>query len=196
MHQLEGTPREPKNVSRAHVTPVPKAERTRRDPFRDHWLEMMTEAKELGLSAATDFEIAEHFGVNQTTLDAWKRRHPDFAAALRLGKDIADDKVAATLYHKARGYSFKSEKIFQHEGRIIRAETIEHVAPSDTAMIFWLKNRRRQEWTDQQDLNLSGAVDLKNVDMRAFALSLLATISAGLAQPITIENETTDEAQS
>lgn len=194
MHQLEGSPSTKKNVNRVHVVAVPKAERTRRDPFRDHYLEMMTEAKELGLSGATDFEAAEFFGVEQRTLDYWKRRHPDFAAALRLSKDIADEKVVATLYHKARGYTYASEEIKVINDQIVRVPTRTHVPPSDTAMIFWLKNRQRAHWTDQQNIELSGAVDIKNTDLRAFALSLLATISAGLASPLTIENEPTDEA--
>lgn len=181
--QTEGHTATPKNVRRAHVAPVPKSERTKRDPFRDHYLEMMTEAKELGLSGATDFQVAQFFEVDQWTIDHWKRRHPDFAAALRLGKDIADEKVAATLYHKARGYSFRSEKIFQHDGEIVRAETIEHVPPDTTAMIFWLKNRQRDQWRDQQDLNVSGSVELK-ADVRELAISLLATIKAGLAAPV------------
>lgn len=152
-------------------------------PLDEHRVEMICEARELGLSAATDFEIAQHFGVSQRTIDAWKRRDPQFAAALTMGKDIADGKIVASLYHKARGYSFKSEKIFQHEGAIVRAETIEHVPPSDTAIIFWLKNRQREQWADVNRVEVSGSLDV-NVDARALALSMLATIRAGLAAPL------------
>lgn len=190
--QPEGHLREPKDARRVHVAPVPKTERSRRDPFRDHWLEMMTEAKELGLSAATDFEIAEHFGVPVSTIDYWKRRHPDFAAALRIGKDIADEKIVATLYHKARGYSFQSEEIKVINDQVVRVPTKTHVPPSDTAMIFWLKNRQRASWTDQQDVNVTGAIDVKNADVRSLALALLATIQAGLQAPVIEHKE--DEA--
>ncbi len=175
------------------VSLVPKRNRLRnKDSLSEHWLEIMTEARELGLSAATDFEVAQHFGVHQVTIDMWKRRHPEFAKALQLGKDIADEKVVATLYHKARGYSFVSEKIFQHDGSIIRAETIEHVAPDTTAMIFWLKNRKRADWTDQTDINVTATVDLKGGDLRAVALAMLATMKAGLMAPI-IEHETAEQ---
>lgn len=184
----------PKNVSRTHITPVPKGERTRRDPFRDHAMEMLTEARELGLSAATDFQVAQHFGVDQWTIDSWKRRYPEFGAALRLAKDIADEKVVATLYHKARGYSYASEEIKVINDEVIRVPTITHVPPSDTAMIFWLKNRQREQWRDQQDVKLD-APDLKSTDLRAFALALLATIQAGLAAPVIehVIDEVTDK---
>jgi hypothetical protein len=194
--QTEGRAANPKNVSRTHVIHEPKGNRTKRTPFRDHYLEMMTEAKELGLSGATDFEIAQHFGVPQLTLDYWKRRVPEFAAALRAARDIADEKVAASLYHKARGYTFQSEEIKVVDGAIIRVPTTTHVAPDTTAMIFWLKNRQREQWRDQQDVSVSGAIDLKSADLRAFALSLLATIQAGLATPAIIEHESTSETQS
>jgi hypothetical protein len=59
--------------------------------------------------------------------------------------------VVSSLYHKAVGYTFESEKIFQHQGEIIRAPVREHVAPDTTAAIFWLKNRRPADWRDKQE---------------------------------------------
>lgn len=192
--QTEGRAATPKNVSRTHVNPVPKSERTRRDPFRDHYLEMMGEAKELGMAGATDFQVAQFFDVDQWTIDSWKKRYPEFAAALRIGKDIADEKIEATLYHKARGYSFPSEEIKIINDAVVRVQTITHVPPDTASMIFWLKNRQRDKWREQQDVNVVATVDLKAADMRAFALSLLATIQAGLAMPVIEHEETTDEA--
>ena len=33
----------------------------------------------------------------------------------------------------------------------MRAKTREHVPPDTTACIFWLKNRRKDEWRDRQE---------------------------------------------
>lgn len=182
--QTGGRSSEPRNVSRTHVIGVPKAERTRRDPFRDHAVEMLTEAKELGLAGATDFEAAEHFNVQVSTINYWKQRYPEFAEALRIGKDIADGIVAATLYHKARGYTFQSEEIKVVEGVIVRVPTKTHVPPDTTAMIFWLKNRQRDQWRDVQTLEGGVTVKVEQGDVRVLALALLATIQAGLASPV------------
>ncbi len=178
-------------------TAVPKARRRALHPLDEHRIEMLAIARELGLSGATDFDASEAFGISTRTLNTWKARDPEFAAALRIGKDIADGLVEATLFQKARGYSFRSEKIFQYEGQIVRAETVEHVPPSDTAIIFWLKNRQREKWRDVQDHKLQGEIDHKHThtieeDPRRLAIALLATLRAGMeasTEPLTIEGE-------
>lgn len=159
--------------------------------MHEHRAEMLTEARELGISGATNFEAAQHFGVSERTINLWRARDPQFNEAMKIGNDLADDLIERTLYHKARGYTFHSEKIFQHEGKVIRVPTVEHAAPDTTAMIFWLKNRRRDRWTDQQNVNLTGAVDLNvKTDPKAFAIAMLATIRAALEEPpLTIDAE-------
>lgn len=110
--------------------------------------EYIEQARKLCLLGATDVEVADFFGVSPSTLYLWKNAHPEFSNALKSGKDEADERVERSLYHKAIGYSFDSEKVFQFQGQIVRAPFREHVPPSDTACIFWLKNRRANEWRD------------------------------------------------
>lgn len=108
-------------------------------------------AAEMAASGATDREIAEQFKVSVRTLHFWKKDHPDLLDALKVGKHPADERVVQSLYHRAVGYTFESEKIFHYQGKILRAKTIEHVPPDTTAMIFWLKNRRPAEFRDRQE---------------------------------------------
>lgn len=109
------------------------------------------QAQKLCQLGATDVELADFFGVTVTTIGNWQRQHADFLAALKMGKDAADARVERSLYHRANGYTFDSEKVFQFQGEIVRAKTREHVPPDTTACIFWLKNRRRDEWRDRQE---------------------------------------------
>lgn len=160
--------------------PVPKIRRTRLDLFKEHRIEMLAEARELGRAAATEFQIAQHFGVDTRTINQWAARDPEFAAAIRIGRDLADDMVERALYHKAMGYSYPSEKVFHSaETGVVRVPIIEHVPPDTTSMIFWLKNRRRSEWTDQQNIRVDGELTVK-ADPRALAIAMLATIRAAL----------------
>lgn len=116
--------------------------------------EYVDQAKKLAAMGLTDAEVAEFFGVNERTLYNWKAEYPAFAKALKLGKKAPDDRVAASLYKRAIGYEFKSEKVFQHNGSIVRAKTREHVPGSVTAAIFWLKNRAG--WKDVSRQELTG----------------------------------------
>jgi hypothetical protein len=119
--------------------------------------EFVKRAKLCGEAGYTDRQVAEHFGIHFTTLYDWKKDHPDFSLALKVGKESADERVVKSLYNRAVGYSFDSEKIMtltERDGdssssHIERVPTIEHVPPDVTACIFWLKNRRPQEWRDR-----------------------------------------------
>jgi hypothetical protein len=67
----------------------------------------------------------------------------------RRGKEEADARVKRSLYSRAVGYSFNSEKIFcNKDGDVTRVPYREHVPPDVTAQIFWLKNRDPAHWRD------------------------------------------------
>jgi hypothetical protein len=62
---------------------------------------------------------------------------------------VADARVERSLYSRAVGYSFNSEKVFcNKEGEVTRVPIVEHVPPDVTACIFWLKNRDPAHWRD------------------------------------------------
>jgi hypothetical protein len=117
-------------------------------------------AHALAESGATDREIAQALGIDDATLYRWKNVYREFCEAIRVGKDRADDRVEMALYRKATGYSFDAEKIFQNSGQIVRTSYVEHVPPSDTAAIFWLKNRRGDQWRDKHDVEHGLTADL------------------------------------
>jgi hypothetical protein len=117
----------------------------------DYRPEYAEQAEKLTLLGATDIQLADFFEVAESTIHLWKHAHPKFSESIKLGKEIADQNVERSLYRKATGYEFESEKIFCQEGQIVRAQTREFVPPSDTAMIFWLKNRKPSEWRDRME---------------------------------------------
>jgi hypothetical protein len=111
---------------------------------------------------ATDREVAQALQVSEQTLNTWKHKHPAFLESLKLGKDTSDKRVEVSLYKRANGYSFDSEKIFQVEGKALRIPFVEHVPPDTTACIFWLKNRKPLDWRDRK------ALALENLDGKPF----------------------------
>lgn len=119
----------------------------------DYRAEFPEQARKLCQLGATDVEIADFFEVSVRTIANWKAAHEEFLQALKVGKEAADDRVERSLYQKAVGYTFEAVKIFPgtSESGPVYAPYREHVPPSDTAGIFWLKNRRPDAWRDKQD---------------------------------------------
>lgn len=122
------------------------------------------QAAKLCAQGATDKEVAEYLEVSDRTIYRWKAQYPKFCQALKTAKDIADDRVERSLYNRAVGYSFESEKVFQFQGEICRADVVEHVPPDVTAAIFWLKNRKPEQWRDVKALEHSGKLILTHED--------------------------------
>jgi transposase-like protein len=126
--------------------------------------EFTKQAYHLALLGATDADIARALGVSDTTIDNWKRQHPEFLGSLKAGKDQADANVAKSLYRRALGYSHPAVKIITVARGGNAGSDVEEVpyteryAPDTTAAIFWLKNRRPDLWRDKHDLEHSGEV--------------------------------------
>jgi transposase-like protein len=125
------------------------------------------------LLGATDKELAEFFGIAESTLYEWKKEYPEFSEAIKKGKAPADAQIATALFNRANGAEWVEEQAFKlktvtYEGgkRVLEEERLEVVevtrrAPPDTtAAIFWLKNRKPEVWRDKQDLELSGEVKI------------------------------------
>jgi hypothetical protein len=111
--------------------------------------EFIERAKELCANGATNYDLADEFGVSVQTIRSWRAKYPDFLTAIKVNKDLADELVERSLYERATGYSHNSVKIFLgKDGKIVEAPFTEHVPPDATAMIFWLKNRKPAEWRD------------------------------------------------
>lgn len=123
----------------------------RKSGYKPEYADIARQKCELG---ATYKDLADEFRVGVGAINNWKSSFVEFAKALKVGKAPADDRVEASLYHRATGYTFESEKIFQFQGEIIRAKTVEHVPPDTTAMIFWLKNRRPDDWREKQEFSV------------------------------------------
>lgn len=118
--------------------------------YQESYAKQAAKIAELG---ATDQEIANFFEVDVRTIYRWKHDHNEFCQALKVGKDVADDRVERSLYQKAIGYEQEEVKIFMPSGadKPVYAPFTAKVAPDTTAGIFWLKNRRGADWRDKSE---------------------------------------------
>lgn len=132
--------------------------------------EYAEQARKLCLLGATDKDLAEFFGVDERTINRWKDDHAGFCQSLKAGKEEADATVAERLYSRALGYSHKAVKIFMpaNAEAPVYADYVEHYPPDTTAAIFWLKNRRRAQWRDRQDVEHDATGNLLDLFKQAF----------------------------
>lgn len=128
-------------------------------------------AREMSAKYKTQAEMAEVFGVRVATISEWKRDHPNFAYAIAQGKEDAHDHVERSLFERATGYTFDSEKIVvvsdggQSGSHVERIPIKEHVPPDPTSIKYLLNNRRGKEWLEKQHTEHSGNVTMNTADL-------------------------------
>ncbi|HEY8390791.1 MAG TPA: helix-turn-helix domain-containing protein [Clostridia bacterium] len=163
--------------------PIPKTSKKRKGT-RDKYVYWISEE---GLALVngwardglTDEEIAGKIGIQRTTIYDWKKRFPDFADALKNGKEVVDYKVEQALLKKALGF----KETIRKPVRLRRGEDwdeIEYVdeeiyyPPDTTAQIFWLKNRKPNRWkNDDRYIVEKNDAEEKQADMHQITLEAL-----------------------
>ena len=105
-------------------------------------------AERMCSKGATRAELADRFGVAIATVVSWQLEHEEFSSACKQGQEKADDRVEASFYERAVGYTYDGEKLFQYEGEIIHEPIKVHVPPGINAGRFWLCNRRPERWRE------------------------------------------------
>lgn len=129
-------------------------------------------AFEFALLGHTDDDFARVFEVSARTVNRWKKDQPEFRQAVLRGRDVADAKVAASLYHRALGYSHPETVITTHLGKVTKTAVTKHYPPDSYAAIRWLMNRQPARWraqpepSDGAELPAPIAVTVKVVDGR------------------------------
>ncbi|AUR91227.1 hypothetical protein NVP1228O_64 [Vibrio phage 1.228.O._10N.261.49.C1] len=125
--------------------------------YKECYADIAAKACKLG---ATDVDLAEMFSVNQSTINEWKHRHPEFSESLKSGKRHCDAKVEDALYSRALGYEYEEHKEeVSEQGKKVTI-TKKQQAPDTTAQIFWLKNRQPERWRDKQQVEHSSVEPL------------------------------------
>lgn len=135
-------------------------------PKVDYWLTedgqtLLTGWARQGLS---NLQIAKNMGIVQSTFYVWKNEHPEITEAIQKGKEVIDFEVENALLTRAMGQEVIEEKTYMKDdgtGRMVKhKERVKKQLPSDaTSMIFWLKNRQPDRWSDRKHMQHSGNID-------------------------------------
>lgn len=124
-------------------------------------LEYLRRLAENGL---TDEEMAIHCALELSTFRKWKKRYPQFSAAIELGQSGSDFAVVQSLYKKATGYTVSvnkthklkkteydpetGKKLCEYE-ELVTIPDEDYIEPDLRAEIFWLCNRQPGRWNEK-----------------------------------------------
>jgi hypothetical protein len=110
----------------------PKDQLQKRGRKSDFRPEHVLIAKACARFGAIEDEIAAFLDVSIGCINRWKLAYPEFREALKRGAEESDNRVEESLYRLAVGWNGQP--------------------PNLGACCFWLKNRRKEQWRDVQNV--------------------------------------------
>ena len=126
------------------------------DWITDDGLATVERWKRHGLS---NKQIADNIGITEETFYQWVKRFSEFAEAIKKGREVIVCELENALIKRAKGYDVtESNSFYDRDGNEVKRESIRHIPPDTTALIFALKNMDAQNWRDRRETALSGAV--------------------------------------
>ena len=107
-------------------------------------------ARHACMLGASNETLAERFEVSRRTIDNWITTLPEFGDAVRHGRQVADESVVAALYTRATGMERQSIKVVEGGGTTVTTTHTVQALPDVRACIFWLRNRRPEQWRENR----------------------------------------------
>ncbi len=103
-------------------------------------------------------EIADKMGITPATLNNWCEKYEEIDVAVKTSKEIVDYQVENAVLKAALGYKTKEIKVTVGK-KVINGEmvemlketTVREVPPNVNAAIFWLNNRKFDDWKRNRD---------------------------------------------
>ena len=122
-------------------------------------VEVLDQVTELSMLGATNAQLALFFGRSAMTIDGWLRKYPEFIEARKRGGIIADMKASGSLFKRGNGFYYEEEEMKYVNKKWVTFMVKKYCIPDTTALIFWLKNRQRELWTDVHRVQHGGTIN-------------------------------------
>lgn len=113
-------------------------------------------------------EIAKSMGIGARTLYTWLERHEQIQQAIKAGRLLSCEVVENALFRKATGrcetvttveeFHGEIQDGVPRDGQLTRRTETRTVPPDTGAMIFYLKNRMHERYSDRRVMEVEQAV--------------------------------------
>lgn len=139
-------------------------------------------------------EIAKRMNINVNTLVKWQKQYEEINDAINTTRELVDYQVENAILKAALGYKTKEIKVTIGKKMVngemvemLKETTTKEVPPNVKAAMFWLNNRKFEDWKLNRD---------KIVEVDPDDSQVTITIQRGNKQKIDIydeDEEVTDE---
>lgn len=130
--------------------------------YETEWKDKLPVIQGWARDGLVDEQIASNMGISTSTLYDWKKKYLEFSEALKKGKEVVDREVENALLKRALGYQYTEVKTEYLDDGVKVTKTAKEVIPDTTAQIFWLKNRKPEQWRDKQEIKHEGSMSINN----------------------------------
>ncbi len=101
-------------------------------------------------------QIAKNLGISVTTLEKYKKEHPQIVKALKKGKQVLITELENALIKKALGYDYEEKKVYtktEDGSTTTYTEITKKHQPPDTGALFGLlKNKDPENYADNPQM--------------------------------------------
>lgn len=184
----------PKTVRTRSLQPEkPRRNRVMNDPETRQ--RVLNTVYGLARAGFTQDEIAKALGVDGAALRNWTIEDHELLYAMQPEADASNMRVAGSLYRRAMGYDRIDRRVIEYHEDGVTPKHVEevhtHVPPSDTAIIFWLKNRDKGNWRDVKQIegDVSLNTDKPTIGPAEIAQAVLLALQQGLKAHKVIEHD-------
>ena len=117
----------------------------------------LTEIREWCIEGLTNEEMSKRLDINPDTWYKYMKEHAVLAELVNISKSVVDSQVENALLKTALGYEYEEVKTIIEEDkngkkRTRIEKTKKYMPPNPTAQAFWLKNRKREEWSERREI--------------------------------------------
>jgi len=120
---------------------------------------------DLCLKGYTDKMLAAAFGIDESTLNEWKKKYDKFSLSIARGKAVVDAEVLASVYvGVTTGHTTVEDRVIPGgDGSTEIVQIEKQHKPEVQNQQLWLKNRQSEEWKDKVEVDTS--IDLKETSL-------------------------------
>jgi hypothetical protein len=137
-------------VAKAKTTKAKEPKKTgRKSKWDSHVKNRLDEVEQWSRQGLNDDQIAKNLGIGCTSLYDYKNKYPEFADAIKRGKEVAIEEVENALYKTALGFYYEEEELTK-SGQVVVLK--KYAKPNTTAQIFFLKNKKPEDWRDKREV--------------------------------------------